>query len=208
VKKTSRNEFEATFGVPTHPSCMKIFLLLFSLLVTATPAFSQSASFLALLENATKGEADAQNEVAIAYSEGKGIKPDQKKAVYWFRKSAEQGYALGACNLALHYRMGWGVRGNVTLMWKYTFAAHALDGLKCNPADVPRKFTKRNCSMEKGWELAVAWLRAHPNFKNDFGRQPWNDSAGEYPETLRESGGSVQLPIRRSAKCSKRRVVK
>ena len=186
---------------------MKILLLLVLLLIAATPAFSQSASFLALLENATNGEADAQNEVGIAYSEGQGIKPDQKKAVHWFRKSAEQGYALGACNLALHYRMGWGVSGNVTLMWKY-FAAHALAGLKCNPADVPHKFRKRNCSMEKGWELAVAWLRAHPDFRNDFGRQPWNDTASQYPVTLRESGGSVQLPIQRSAQCSKRRGLK
>ena len=171
------------------------------LLVIATPAFSQSPSFIALLEKANRGDADAQNELGIAYSEGKGVKPDQRKAVYWFRKSAEQGYALGACNLALHYRMGWGVRRNVTLMWKYTLAAHALDGLKCNPADVPDKFQNRECSMEKGWELAVAWLKAHPGFRNNFGRQPWNDSENQYPVTLREYGGSVQLPILRSKRC-------
>lgn len=187
---------------------MRILLPLFLLLVLNTPAFSQSDSFVSLLEKANAGNVDAQNELGIAYSEGKGIKPDQRKAVYWFRRSAEQGYAIGACNLALHYRMGWGVAGNVTLMWKYVFAAHALDGLKCNPADVPRRFTRRTCSMEKGWELAVAWLRAHPNFKNDFGKQPWNDTASQYPETLREQGGSVQLPIQRSEKCSKRRAVK
>jgi hypothetical protein len=58
--------------------------------------------------------------------------------------------------------------------------------------------------MEKGWELAVAWLKAHPDFKNDFGRRPWNDTDSQYPETLRESGGSVRLPIEKSAKCSKR----
>lgn len=187
---------------------MKIFLPHLFLLVTATPAFSQSASFLALLEKADKGNADAQNEVGIAYSEGKGVKPDQQRAVYWFRKSAEQGYAIGTCNLALHYRMGWGVPGNVTLMWKYVFAAHAIDGLKCNPADVPDRFWKRHCSMERGWDLAVAWLKAHPNFKNNFGRQPWNDSEGQYPVTLRENRGSVQLPIQRSKKCNKRSALK
>src|SRR5262245_45943306 len=90
---------------------MKIFLSLLFLLVSATPTLSQSASFLALLEKANKGSVDAQNEVGIAYSEGEGIKHDQRKAVYWFRKSAEQGYALGTCNLGLHYGMGWGVPG-------------------------------------------------------------------------------------------------
>jgi TPR repeat protein len=183
---------------------MRIILPLLFLLVSATPAFSQTATFLVLLEKANKGSVDAQNEVGIAYSEGIGVKRDQRQAVYWFRKSAEQGYALATCNLGLHYGMGWGVSGNVTLMWKYVFAAHALDGLNCNPADMPRKFQKRHCSMEKGWELAVAWLKAHPNFKNDFGKQPWNDNENRYPVTVRENRGSVQLPIKRSAKCGKR----
>ncbi len=186
---------------------MKRLLPFLFLLVTAAPAFSQSASFLDLLEKAKRGSADAQNEVGIAYSEGLGVKPDQSSAVYWFRQSAEQGYAIGTCNLALHYRMGWGVKGNVTLMWKYTFAAHALDGLKCNPADIHPKFRKRRCSMEKGWELAVAWLKAHPAFKNDFGRQPWNDdSQNQYPITVRESGGSMELPLSKSRQCAKRRL--
>jgi TPR repeat protein len=187
---------------------MKILLPLLFLLVSVAPTLAQSTSFLALLEKAKNGNVDAQNEVGIAYSEGKGVKPDQRMAVYWFRKSAEQGYAIGTCNLALHYSMGWGVKGNLTLMWKYIFAAHALDGLKCNPADVHPKFRKRHCSMEKGWELAVAWLKAHPDFKNDFGEKPWNESQNQYPVTVRENRGSVQLPIERSGKCGKRRAVK
>jgi hypothetical protein len=87
-------------------------------------------------------------------------------------------------------------------MMKYVFAANALDGLKCNPADficsVKPKPTE--CQIEKGWGLAVAWLRAHPNFKNDHDERPWLEN-GKYPVTVREQGGSVQLPIRRKKKC-------
>ncbi|MGH9969374.1 MAG: tetratricopeptide repeat protein [Pyrinomonadaceae bacterium] len=187
---------------------MKIILVLLLLLVSATATFSQSASFLSLLEKAKLGNVDAQNEVGIAYSEGIGVKPNQSQAVFWFRKSAEQGYALGTCNLALHYAMGWGVKGNLTLMWKYVFAAHALDGLKCNPADVYPKFRKRRCSIERGWELAVSRLRAHPDFKNDFGERPWAENKNQYPVTVRENRGSVQLPIKRSGTCGRGRAAK
>ena len=183
---------------------MKIIAAVFFLFATAAQAFPQSASFLALLEKAKSGDVGAQNELGIAYSEGLGVKPDQKMAVYWFRKTAQQGYAIGTCNLALHYGMGWGVKGNITVMWKYVFAAHALDGLNCNPADVYYKFRKKHCSMEKGWELAVAWLRAHPDFKNDFGKSPWNESQQQYPITVRENRPSIQLPIRKSKGCGKR----
>ena len=187
---------------------MKIIAAVLFLLAIHAQAFPQSASFLALLEKAKSGNVDAQNEVGIAYSEGNGVKPNQRMAVYWFRKSAERGYAIGTCNLALHYSMGWGVKGNITLMWKYVFAAHALDGLKCNPADVYYKFRKRHCSMEEGWKLAVAWLRAHPDFKNDFGEKPWNESQNQYPITVRENRPSMQLPIKNSGRCSKRRARK
>lgn len=184
-------------------SPMKTILLFVLVLVSAMPAFSQSASFLALLEKARLGDADAQNRLGIAYSEAKGVKPNQVKAVYWFRKSAEHGDPLGACNLAVHYAMGWGIKGNVTLMWKYVFAAHALDGLKCNPGDVYPPFQRRHCSMERGWDLAVAWLRAHPNFKNNFGEQPWHENKDEYPITARENRDSVRLPIKRSGRCGR-----
>ncbi|HYW72690.1 MAG TPA: tetratricopeptide repeat protein [Pyrinomonadaceae bacterium] len=177
-------------------------LILF--LAFAAPVFSQTAEFQSLLEKARDGDRAAQNDVGIAYSEAQGVKPNQKKAVYWFRQSAEQGGVYGACNLGLHYRMGWGVDRNVTLMWKYVFAAHALDGLNCNPGDVPRKL-RRPRSMERGWNLAVAWLRAHPDFKNHFGDQPWMSDKNEYPITVREYGVSIQLPYRETGKQTRRR---
>ena len=131
------------------------------------------------------------------------MKPNQRKAVYWFRKSAERGCSLGTCNLGLHYGRGLGVRRNLTLMMKYVFAAHALDGLKCHPGDYVEYFKPKpnECQIQKGRELAVGWLRAHPEFKNDFDERPWMEANGKYPVTVREQGSSVELPIKRRKKC-------
>ena len=176
----------------------RLMVLLFSLTI-APPLFAQDWRFQSSLEKAQAGDANEQNGLGIAYSEGLGVRPNQKLAVYWFRKSAEAGDVGGACNLGLHYFRGWGVKGNLTLMFKWFFAANALDGLSCNPGDVPPKF-RRPRSMARGWKLAEAWLRAHPDFKNDFGDRPWMSDSGKYPITMREHGDSIQLPYKNPAR--------
>ena len=181
---------------------MRPAVLTFLLLIGFSVSSGQSSSVLWLLEKAKEGDASAQNELGVAYAEGTGIHRDQRQAVYWFSKAAAQGNALGTCNLGLHYGKGWGLRRNLTLMMKYVFAANALDGLKCNPGEFTYSIRPKptECQIEKGWTLAVAWLRAHPDFKNDLSERPWMDS-GKYPTTVREHGPSVQLPIKRTKKC-------
>ena len=160
------------------------------------------ANFNRLLAAANEGDANAQNELGIAYADGNGVSRNQKQAVYWFRKSATQGNALGTCNLGLHYSKGWGVHRDPVLMMKYVFAANALDGLKCNPAEFiySSKPKPTECQIQKGSDLAVAWLRGHPDFKNDHDERPWLGQ-GKYPITVREEGGSVQLATKRKRKC-------
>ena len=46
------------------------------------------------------------------YRFGIGVKEDQEKAVEWFRKSAEQGHAVGQYFLACAYQEGEGVPQN------------------------------------------------------------------------------------------------
>lgn len=172
---------------------MKVLALAFVLLLCVT-ACGQDESFASALEQAQLGERDAQNEVGVMYAQGKGVRPDQRKAVYWFRKSADQGYPRGACNLGLHYARGWGVKKNRTLMMKWTFVGGALDGLRCNPGVYAEVFKPNDCQIEKGWELAAAWLRARPDLKNNFGERPWMEAGGKYPVTVREHGPSTELP--------------
>jgi len=75
-----------------------------------------------------------------------------------------------------------------------------LDGLKCQPADYLDLFRPTECQVEKGWEMAVAWLKEHPDLKNNHGQRPWIGD-GEYPVTIREHGSSVQLPVKGKKKC-------
>jgi TPR repeat protein len=179
-------------------------LVLLALLLNTAPLLlsAQRDAFNRSLHAAKHGDASAQNDVGIAYAEGQGVRRDQKKAVYWFRKSAAQGNALGTCNLGLNYQNGWGVKRDPILMMKYVFAANALDGLKCNPADFnySTKPKPTECQIEKGSDLAVAWLRAHLDFKNDHDERPWLGD-GKYAITVREQGGSVQLPRKRTKRC-------
>ena len=44
-----------------------------------------------LVQEAEAGDADAQCHLAVCYNYGTGVRKDEKKAVYWYTKSAEQG---------------------------------------------------------------------------------------------------------------------
>ena len=178
----------------------RFHLFMLILFLTSSNSFGQKDYSAELLNSAQRGDANAQNELGIAYSEGLGIHANQTEAVKWFRKSAAQGYSLGACNLGLHYGRGLGVRRNRTLMMRWIFIANLLDGLKCQPGDYIEMFKPTGCQVQNGWESAVIWLKAHPSLKNDHDQRPWLDG-GKYPITVREQGSSVQLPPKSKRKC-------
>ncbi|WP_419591592.1 tetratricopeptide repeat protein, partial [Thiolapillus sp.] len=48
--------------------------------------------------------------LGVMYAEGQGVRQDLKEAVKWYRRAAEQGYALAQYNLGLMYANGRGVR--------------------------------------------------------------------------------------------------
>jgi TPR repeat protein len=60
---------------------------------------------------AASGDAQAQVAIAGLYRFGAGKRdPDMVKAVYWFRRAAEQGDAIGQLNLGEHFLTGQGVK--------------------------------------------------------------------------------------------------
>ena len=61
----------------------RIFLIL---AFAGSGSFAQENYSANLLASAQRGDAGAQNELGIAYSEGLGIKPNQIEAVNWFRE--------------------------------------------------------------------------------------------------------------------------
>ena len=56
---------------------------------------------------AEKGHAVAQFNLAMLYHSGSGISLDEKKAVEWYRKSAQNGYYKAQEYMAVGYREGW-----------------------------------------------------------------------------------------------------
>ena len=50
-------------------------------------------AFTPCKEQAEQGDAEAQYNLAIMYDKGDGTEQDKQKAVYWYTKAAEQGYA-------------------------------------------------------------------------------------------------------------------
>lgn len=69
-----------------------------------------------LIKDANAGDplsAVSQNELGDCYSEGKkGAEINHKEAVKWYRKAAEQGFALAQENLGIKYANGRGVEKN------------------------------------------------------------------------------------------------
>ncbi len=189
---------------------MKTVILLLAFVVVlgieSSTTFGQKWSKFSpeLLEAAQKGDGNAQNYLGIAYSEGLGVKPNQKTAVYWFEKSADNGDVYGVCNLGLHSAWGKGIRKNKIEALKWAFVANSLDGLKCHPSDFVEMFKINECDTELSWSLAVTWLSAHPQLYNrNFGTKtrPWMDDKGEYAITRRENGAVIDTPVKPSGKC-------
>ena len=97
-------------------------VLLLTLLV-GTPAFSadwdkgltayRSGDYATALREwtplAEQGNADAQFNLGVMYSKGKGVLQDSKTAVKWYRLAAEQGLADAQYNLGVMYDEGRGV---------------------------------------------------------------------------------------------------
>ena len=72
----------------------------------------------------TGGDAAAQYHLGWMYNTGTWLEQDQKEAVKWYRKSAEQGNGFAQFSLALIYDAGLGVKqDNVTAYAWYNFAA-------------------------------------------------------------------------------------
>ena len=60
-------------------------------------------------DNATKGDAFAQNELGQLYYQGKGVERDYEQARIWFEKAAAQNNVGGQSALGELYHYGLGV---------------------------------------------------------------------------------------------------
>ena len=81
-------------------------------------------NFSTALENAKKGDADAQNELGLMYRNGTGVAKNYGEAIKWLEKAASKGHVHAMMNLAEIYREGTGVAPNQQLAYSwYNLAA-------------------------------------------------------------------------------------
>jgi uncharacterized protein len=79
---------------------------------------------------AEQGNAAAQHQLGIMYTNGQGLPQNDAEAVNWFRLAADQGYALAQSGLGYMYFSGRGVPQNDTeaVRW-FRLAADQGDAL-------------------------------------------------------------------------------
>ena len=87
---------------------MKKLILSAGLFLT-TLFYAQNTDIKTLIQKANQGNAEAQNNLGVAYYNGEGVEQSYSKAVYWYQKSAEQGNAVAQNNLGVSYYNGEGV---------------------------------------------------------------------------------------------------
>ena len=62
-----------------------------------------------LIEKAEQGDAGAQSNLGVMYTNGQGVLQDDEEAVKWYKEAAEQGHAGAQSNLGISYANGQGV---------------------------------------------------------------------------------------------------
>ncbi len=75
----------------------------------AQKAGKDDEAFQYFNRSADLGNADGENSLGLAYSDGKGAKEDNVEAVKWLQKAADQGHVMATGNLGMFYLNGWGV---------------------------------------------------------------------------------------------------
>lgn len=84
----------------------KILTTLLVSVFTITAAQGQNKYSKELEKKALSGDVIAQNNLGVCYSEGNGVAKDNKEALKWYLKAANQGYKTAQYNLALDYYHG------------------------------------------------------------------------------------------------------
>jgi uncharacterized protein len=113
----------------------------------AGPAVSE------VLKHAQAGDLNAQNELGILYSEGRGLPQNYLEAKDWFKKAADQGHAGAQVNLGTLYSLGRGApySDHMALLW-FQRAAEQRNALA---------FAKLGMMYERGRAVPQSLVEAH-----------------------------------------------
>ncbi len=80
---------------------------------------SKISEFRETEKDAEKGDMDAQFNLGAMYKNGTGVKKDEAKAFYWYRKAGLGGHQVAQYNLGVLRRNGWGVPQDFIQSYKW-----------------------------------------------------------------------------------------
>lgn len=81
---------------------------LFAAMLCVVSVNARAGEDIKALQLAKRGDAIAQYNLAAMYEHGDGVEQDDKNAIYWYTKSAEQGNAEAQIKLGFTYETGEG----------------------------------------------------------------------------------------------------
>jgi len=116
-----------------------------------------------LRQQAQRGDADAQFQLATKYAVGEGVPKDYVTAVGWFHEAADKGHVLAADALGAYYLAGRGVSQNqvTAYMWSAIAQSGGDETSKYRVAILRSRMSPTDTSQAE--QLAAQWLQAHPN---------------------------------------------
>ncbi|MDF0666708.1 MAG: tetratricopeptide repeat protein [Nitrospira sp.] len=106
-----------------------------------------------VLKRAQAGDPNAQNELGLRYSEGRGLPQNYHEAKDWFKRAADQGHANAQVNLGTLYSLGRGAPYSdpMALYW-FQKAAEQRNALA---------FAKLGMMYERGRAVPQSLIDAH-----------------------------------------------
>ena len=109
-----------------------------------------------ILELANEGDACAQNNFGLMYSNGRGVDQSYEKAVEWFQKAAEQGLAVAQYHLGDMYYDGTGVEesNEKAAEWYLKAAEQGFADAQYRLGDM----YDFGLGVEESYEKAVEWV--------------------------------------------------
>jgi tetratricopeptide (TPR) repeat protein len=115
-----------------------------------------------LVKKAEAGDAVAQFDLGLCYSEGLVVAKDKKEALKWITKSAEQGYSFAQSDLGVRYLLGLGVAKDEKEALKWYKKVAEQEATPTTPAQSFKGTYEQNYlgdyySFTKDYKEAVKW---------------------------------------------------
>lgn len=170
------------------------------------PPGDPPALIKSLQDEAAKGDADAQHDLALIYAQGRGVPKDYRAAAHWLREAALQGLANAQYNLGALSEKGLGVQQDslAALLWYldaaeqgHVLAQYSVGIAYARGRGIPQDYFEAERWLRKAAEqgLARAQYELGALHENGFG-VPKNDAAAFKWYSLASARGDADAEAR------------